>query len=136
MWSVFLERSMAAPLTILGLPLDLQLLILDCLTWGDYVAFALAGYHDLQYRHADRFPHVTRLRLRLIRTMPIAGTDPLMQLPNEMIENIAKYISRRTLMNWVFAHYPTLTARQLVPALTAQNMSQLHLAWLRLGQGN
>jgi hypothetical protein len=127
---------MTARSTILALPLDLQIIILDRLPVSDYVAFALAGYHDLQYRHADRFPQITRLRLRMIKSIPPPANDPLRNLPNEMIEHIARYVDRKTLMSWVFAHYPTLAMRQLVPALTDESMGQLYLAWLRLGQGS
>jgi hypothetical protein len=134
-WDCFLQRSMASQPTILALPLDLQLLILDRLPWSDYVAFALAGYHDLQFRHADRFPQITALRMRLIKSMPVPGDDPLGHLPNEMIEHIVKYVDRKTLMSWAFAHYPTLAVRQLVPALTAETTGQLYLSWLRFSSG-
>jgi hypothetical protein len=121
---------MAAQPPIMALPLDLQMMILDRLSWSDYVAFAFAGYHNLQYRHADRFPQMTRLRLRMIRTSNYTN-DPLTLLPNEMIENIACFVDKRTLMSWALAHYPTLCCRRLVPALTVENCSQLFLAWLR-----
>lgn len=131
-WRASVAIEMATQSAILALPLDLQMMILDRLSWSDYVAFALAGYHDLQYRHADRFPQMTQQRLRMIRATPTFTTDPLMLLPNEMIEYIACYVDRRTLMSWVLAHYPTLSLRQLVPALTTENIGQLYLAWLRL----
>ena len=122
---------MASQSDIMALPLDVQMLILDCLPWGDYVAFALAGYRDLQYRHGDRFPAMTLKRLRRMRTSPIFTTDPLVSLPNELIVHIAEYVDRRTLMSWILAHYPTLSQRQLVPALTRANIGQIYLAWLR-----
>ena len=116
----------------MSLPLDLQMMLLDNLTWQDYVAFALAGYSDLQLRHADRFPRITRYMLAVLRSTSAANmNDPLSTLPNEMIEHIARYIDRRALMNWVFAHYPTLSARRLVPPMTWRNVTQIYLAWLR-----
>lgn len=122
---------MAMHSAILALPLDLQMMILDRLPWVDYVAFALAGYRELQYRHADRFPSITQQRLRMIRTTSRFTTDPLMSLPNEMIAHIACYVDRKTLMSWVLAHYPTLSSRQLVPAPTEESTGQLYLSWLR-----
>ena len=122
---------MATQASILALPLDLQLMILDRLSFRDYVAFALAGYHNLQFRHADRFPRMSQRRLRMIRSRPTFTTDPLMSLPNEMIEHIACYVDRRTLMSWALAHYATLLHHDLVPALTMENAGQLYLAWFR-----
>lgn len=126
------QGTVASQATILTLPLDLQMLIMDHLTWIEYVAFALAGYCNLQYRHADRFPAMNQHRLRMIHEVPSnITTDPLAGLPTEMIALIACRVDRRTLMSWVFAHYPTLVSRGLVPRLTLANAGQLHLAWLR-----
>lgn len=118
---------MVAQITVMALPLDLQLLIWDHLTWIDYVAFALAGYHGLRYRHADRFPSICRIRIKMINSDAQSECDPLNRLPNELIEHIATFVDRKTLMSWVFAHYPVLELRQLVPALTAETLGQLCL---------
>jgi hypothetical protein len=125
--------EMATQPPIIALPLDIQMMILDRLSWTDYVAFALAAYHDLRYRHADRFPPMTQVGLRMIRLTTVWTNDPLHSLPNEMIEYIARFVDRKTLMSWVFAHYALLSSRQLVPALSVENnCSQLFMAWMRL----
>lgn len=133
-WGAYLQfEIMSAPLTLLGLPLDLQFMLLDRLPLCDYVSLALAGYYELHRRHANLFPVITRSLLHSIRTIPTS--DPLTALPNEMIENIAKYLDKRTLMSWVFAHYQTLATSNppLVPTLTRENMSQLYLSWVKNG---
>jgi len=134
-WGAYLQHSMSTPPTLLNLPIDIHLMILDRLSLCEYVSLALAAYHDLHLRHANLFPAMARNRLRMIRTMP--SSDPLTRMPNEMIENIARYMDRSTLMGWVFAHYQTLATSNppLVPRLTRENMQQLYLSWLKLDGG-
>lgn len=133
-WGAYLQfEIMSVPPTLLGLPLDIQFMLLDRLPLYDYVSLALAGYYELHRRHANLFPAITRSLLRSIRTLPTA--DPLTALPNEMIENVAKYLDKRTLMSWVFAHYQTLATSNppLVPTLTSENISQVYLSWVKNG---
>jgi hypothetical protein len=118
-----------------ALPHELQLAVIENLPLNEYVNFALAAYMNLRMVYPDYFPAVTRSRLRQIRTGPAPGrVDPLQALPNEMILNIARYIDRRYLLGWVFAHYHTLANSNppLVPPLTSVNMEQLFAVWIRL----
>jgi hypothetical protein len=116
------------------LPRELQLHILESLPFSDYVNFALAAYFQLRIAFPDYFPAVIPSRLQRMRRAPPSGSDPLQALPNEMIINIARYIDRRYMLRWVFAHYHTLSNSNppLVPQLDAQSTMQMILSWLRL----
>lgn len=139
------NRSMAAltsamtirSLTFWRLPRELQLAVLEQLSFRDYVTFALSAYYNLRYSFPAYFPPLTRSRLRWMRARPPTGADPLQDLPNEMIINIARYVEPRGLLRWVIAHYYTLARSNppLVPPLDAENMQQLYSTWLRLDNG-
>ena len=123
------------------LPRELQIEILENMTPWDYVTFSLASYAQLRWTYPDYFPAVTSARLRNMRNGPSPGhRDPLQGLPNEMIDNIARHISQRDLLRWVFAHYYTLANSNppLVPPLdqlNAAGLAGLFRAWLDEGGG-